>query len=37
VEMGNMAPEMAVMSGQLKITNLGAMMHFTKLFKRIKS
>ncbi|MCP4124799.1 MAG: acyl-CoA dehydrogenase [Bacteroidetes bacterium] len=37
VELGNMAPEMAVMSGQLKISNLGAMMHFTKLFKRIKS
>jgi alkylation response protein AidB-like acyl-CoA dehydrogenase/putative sterol carrier protein len=37
VELGNMAPEMAVMSGQLKISNLGAMMHFTKLFRRISS
>jgi alkylation response protein AidB-like acyl-CoA dehydrogenase/putative sterol carrier protein len=37
VELGNMAPEMAVMSGQLKISNLGAMMQFSKLFTRIKS
>ena len=37
VELGNMAPEMAVMSGQLKISNLPAMMHFSKLFQRIKA
>ena len=37
VELGKMAPEMAVMSGQLKISNLGAMMHFTKLFRRVGS
>lgn len=37
VELGKMAPETAVMSGQLRISNLGAMMQFTKLFQRIKS
>lgn len=35
VELGRLAPETAVMSGQLRISNLGAMMHFTKLFRRV--
>ncbi|MBX7226644.1 MAG: acyl-CoA dehydrogenase family protein [Chitinophagales bacterium] len=35
VELGKLAPEMAVMSGQLQISNLGAMMGFAKLFKRV--
>jgi hypothetical protein len=37
VELGKSSPEMAVMTGQLKISNLGAMMHFVKLFKRVTS
>ena len=36
VELGNLSPESAVMSGQLKISNLMAMMAFSKLFSKIK-
>lgn len=36
VETGKINPEMAVMSGQLKVSNLMAMMNFVKLFKRVK-
>ncbi len=35
VELGNMSPEIAVMGGQLKISNLMAMMSFSKLFRRV--
>ncbi|MEZ5009980.1 MAG: acyl-CoA dehydrogenase family protein [Chitinophagales bacterium] len=35
VELGKLSPETAVMSGQLKISNLMAMMSFSKLFKRV--
>ncbi len=35
VELGEMAPEMAVMSGKLKVNNLPAMMKFSKLFNRV--
>jgi hypothetical protein len=35
VELGRLGPEMAIMGGKMKISNLGAMMGFVKLFKRI--
>ncbi|MCB0503700.1 MAG: acyl-CoA dehydrogenase family protein [Bacteroidetes bacterium] len=35
VELGKLSPETAVMSGQLKISNLMAMMSFSKLFRRV--
>jgi acyl-CoA dehydrogenase len=35
VELGRTSPEMAVMGGQLRISNLGAMMQFVRYFKRI--
>ena len=35
VELGRTSPEMAVMGGQLRISNLGAMMQFVKYFKRV--
>lgn len=35
VELGNLSPETAVMGGQLKISNLMAMMAFSKLFKKV--
>lgn len=35
VELGRTAPEMAVMSGKMRISNLGAMMGFVKLFQRL--
>ena len=37
VEQGKMAAEMAVMSGKLRISDLGIMMRFIKYFKRIQS
>jgi alkylation response protein AidB-like acyl-CoA dehydrogenase/putative sterol carrier protein len=36
VELGRTSPEMAVMGGQLRISNLGAMMQFVRYFKRVK-
>ena len=36
VELGKTNPQTAVMSGQLKISNLMAMMSFSKLFERVK-
>lgn len=36
VELGRLGPEMAIMSGKMKISNLAAMMGFVKLFHRIK-
>lgn len=36
VEMGEMAPEMAVMGGKIRISNLQAMMQFSRWFKRVK-
>lgn len=36
VELGEMAPEMAVMSGKIRISNLQAMMQFSRWFKRVK-
>ncbi len=36
VELGKINPQTAVMSGQLKISNLMAMMSFSKLFERVK-
>jgi len=35
VELGKINPQTAVMSGQLKISNLMAMMSFSKLFERV--
>jgi acyl-CoA dehydrogenase len=35
VELGRSSPEMAFMSGQIKVSNLGAMMGFAKLFKKV--
>ena len=35
VELGRMSPEMAFMSGQIKVSNLGAMMQFAKMFQRV--
>ena len=35
VELGRLGPEIAIMSGKMKISNLGAMMGFVKLFHRI--
>lgn len=35
VELGSLSPETAVMGGQLKISNLMAMMAFSKLFKKV--
>ncbi len=35
LELGRLNPEMAVMSGKIKISNLMAMMKFSKLFKKI--
>lgn len=37
VELGNMSPESAVMGGQLKISNLMAMMSFSKLFRKVNA
>jgi len=37
VELGRSSPENAVMSGQLRVSNLGAMMNFVRLFKRLSS
>jgi alkylation response protein AidB-like acyl-CoA dehydrogenase/putative sterol carrier protein len=35
VELGKLSPEMAFMSGQIKVSNLGAMMQFAKMFQRV--
>ena len=35
LELGRLSPEMAVMGGQIKISNLPAMMQFVKLFRKI--
>ena len=35
LETGQLAPEAAFMSGQIKVSNIGAMMQFTRLFHRI--
>lgn len=35
IELGKRNPEMAVMMGKIKISNLGEMLKFTKLFKRL--
>lgn len=35
VELGRMSPEMAFMGGQIKVSNLGAMMQFAKMFQRV--
>lgn len=35
VELGRMSPEMAFMGGQIKVSNLGAMMQFAKMFHRV--
>lgn len=36
IELGKMDPTMAFMSGQIKVTNIAAMMQFSKYFHRIK-
>ncbi len=36
VELGRKSPESAIMSGQIQVSDLGAMMQFARLFKRIK-
>ncbi|MCO5248043.1 MAG: SCP2 sterol-binding domain-containing protein [Chitinophagales bacterium] len=35
VELGKTSPEMAFMSGQIKVNNLGAMMQFVRYFKKV--
>lgn len=35
IELGRMDPTMAFMSGQIKVTNVGAMMQFAKYFHRV--
>jgi putative sterol carrier protein len=35
IELGRMDPTMAFMGGQIKVTNIGAMMQFAKYFHRI--
>ncbi|MCO5230614.1 MAG: acyl-CoA dehydrogenase family protein [Chitinophagales bacterium] len=35
VELGKASPEMAFMSGQIKVDNLGAMMQFVRYFKKV--
>ena len=35
IELGKRSPEMAVMMGKIKISNLNEMLKFTKLFRRL--